>query len=143
MCNLDGDNPRALYPGSVSVNGVPVAKESEKIGSSVAGVNGHVGGIGGEKDRDKRKDSAQLEVLWDDGFGSASMKDYLDIAKDMTKPDGGPPRWFSPVECGRPLKGSPLLLFLPGNLHLTLAAFALCLTSVQHLGWSMIFILLF
>ncbi|KMT13485.1 hypothetical protein BVRB_4g082640 [Beta vulgaris subsp. vulgaris] len=114
MCNLDGDNPTALYPGSVSVNGVPVVKESEKIGSSVAGANGHVGGIGGEKDRDKRKDSAQLEVLWDDGFGSASMKDYLDIAKDMTKPDGGPPRWFSPVECGRPVKGSPLLLFLPG-----------------------------
>ncbi|KMT13483.1 hypothetical protein BVRB_4g082620 [Beta vulgaris subsp. vulgaris] len=114
MCNLDGDNSTALYPGSVSVSGAPVVKESEKFGSSVAGANGHVGGFGGEKDRDKRKDSAKLEVLWDDGFGSASMKDYLDIAKDMTKPDGGPPRWFSPVECGHPLKGSPLLLFLPG-----------------------------
>ncbi|KAA8545000.1 hypothetical protein F0562_019783 [Nyssa sinensis] len=32
----------------------------------------------------------------------------------MIRPDGGPPRWFCPVECGRPLKGSPLLLFLPG-----------------------------
>ncbi|KAK1257380.1 Acyltransferase-like protein [Acorus gramineus] len=29
--------------------------------------------------------------------------------------DGGPPRWFSPVECGPDrLEGSPLLLFLPG-----------------------------
>lgn len=28
--------------------------------------------------------------------------------------DGGPPRWFSPLESGRRLTGSPLLLFLPG-----------------------------
>ncbi|RZC57565.1 hypothetical protein C5167_004869 [Papaver somniferum] len=29
--------------------------------------------------------------------------------------DGGPPRWFCPVECGKPIKGSPVLLFLPGK----------------------------
>ncbi|XP_019059264.1 PREDICTED: acyltransferase-like protein At3g26840, chloroplastic isoform X2 [Tarenaya hassleriana] len=28
--------------------------------------------------------------------------------------DGGPPRWFSPLECGARAPGSPLLLFLPG-----------------------------
>ncbi|XP_056697982.1 phytyl ester synthase 1, chloroplastic isoform X2 [Spinacia oleracea] len=78
------------------------------------GRNWHVGSIGGGKRSGKEVDFKQLEVLWDDGFGSVSMKDYLDIAKEMIKPDGGPPRWFSPVECGRPLKGSPLLLFLPG-----------------------------
>ncbi|KAF2287917.1 hypothetical protein GH714_003204 [Hevea brasiliensis] len=29
-------------------------------------------------------------------------------------PDGGPPRWFCPLECGQPRKNSPTLLFLPG-----------------------------
>ncbi|XP_075658140.1 phytyl ester synthase 1, chloroplastic-like isoform X2 [Castanea sativa] len=36
------------------------------------------------------------------------------MAKDIVKHDGGPPRWFCPVSCGRPLKDSPILLFLPG-----------------------------
>lgn len=27
---------------------------------------------------------------------------------------GGPPRWFSPLDCGSPIKDSPLLLYLPG-----------------------------
>ncbi|KAL2942506.1 hypothetical protein RDABS01_030856 [Bienertia sinuspersici] len=114
MCNLGDEKSTVLSPDSVSVNGAPVVKESEKIGSSISGGNGHVGSIGEEKRQGKKEDLTQLEVLWDDGFGSANMKDYLDVAKELTKPDGGPPRWFSPVECGRPLKGSPLLLFLPG-----------------------------
>nr|KYP71764.1 hypothetical protein KK1_011034 [Cajanus cajan] len=32
----------------------------------------------------------------------------------MCLSDGGPPRWFCPVECGPPFKDSPTLLFLPG-----------------------------
>ncbi|KAI8032564.1 Acyltransferase-like protein [Camellia lanceoleosa] len=44
-----------------------------------------------------------------------TVKDYLDNAKEIIKPDGGPPRWFCPVECGCPLKDLPILLFLPGN----------------------------
>ncbi|GAB4835924.1 hypothetical protein Ancab_000843, partial [Ancistrocladus abbreviatus] len=60
----------------------------------------------------------KLDALWDDGFGTTSMKDYLDATNEMIKPDGGPPRWFCPVECGCPLKDSPLLLFLPGNVCL-------------------------
>ncbi|KAI4338666.1 hypothetical protein MLD38_023695 [Melastoma candidum] len=55
-----------------------------------------------------------LAALWDDGYGTRSIKDYLEASKDVIKPDGGPPRWFCPVECGRPLKNSPVLLFLPG-----------------------------
>ncbi|XP_039018978.1 acyltransferase-like protein At1g54570, chloroplastic isoform X2 [Hibiscus syriacus] len=58
--------------------------------------------------------SEELELFWDDGYGTNTVKDYIDAAKDMIKPDGGPPRWFCPVECGRPIKDSPLLLFLPG-----------------------------
>jgi hypothetical protein len=56
-----------------------------------------------------------LELLWDDGHGTKTVKDYLDGAKEIIKPDGGPPRWFCPAECGKPLKDSPVLLFLPGN----------------------------
>ncbi|PKI44652.1 hypothetical protein CRG98_035007 [Punica granatum] len=57
----------------------------------------------------------KLEILWDDGYGSMTIKDYLDASKEILKPDGGPPRWFCPIECGQPLKDSPVLLFLPGN----------------------------
>lgn len=45
-----------------------------------------------------------------------SLKDYFDEAEDMIKSSsgGGPPRWFSPLECGSHTRDSPLLLFLPG-----------------------------
>ncbi|PKA57490.1 Acyltransferase-like protein [Apostasia shenzhenica] len=55
-----------------------------------------------------------LEVLYDDGSGTLSVKDYLDAAREIIRPDGGPPRWFCPPECGQPIKDAPLLLFLPG-----------------------------
>ncbi|KAJ8546462.1 hypothetical protein K7X08_019045 [Anisodus acutangulus] len=44
------------------------------------------------------------------------MKDYMEWSKDMigSGSDGGPPRWFSPLECGPPIKDSPLLFYLPG-----------------------------
>ncbi|KAI3464043.1 hypothetical protein Pfo_020706 [Paulownia fortunei] len=35
-------------------------------------------------------------------------------SKLMEYDDGGPPRWFSPLECGCRSTGSPLLIFLPG-----------------------------
>ncbi|XP_057437571.1 phytyl ester synthase 2, chloroplastic-like isoform X1 [Lotus japonicus] len=44
----------------------------------------------------------------------SGWKDYFEQAKELIKPDGGPPRWFSPLECGSRLDNSPLLLFLPG-----------------------------
>ncbi|GMN25296.1 hypothetical protein TIFTF001_000884 [Ficus carica] len=56
----------------------------------------------------------KLEPFWDDGYGTETVKDYFDAVQDMIKPDGGPPRWFTPIACGRPLKDSPILLFLPG-----------------------------
>lgn len=45
-----------------------------------------------------------------------SVKDCFEQSKEMIKinDDGGPPRWFSPLESGSRLKDSPLLLFLPG-----------------------------
>ncbi|KAK1318118.1 Acyltransferase-like protein [Acorus calamus] len=44
-----------------------------------------------------------------------SVGDYVARSRELMRSDGGPPRWFSPVECGPDrLEGSPLLLFLPG-----------------------------
>ncbi|PIA26035.1 hypothetical protein AQUCO_10000006v1 [Aquilegia coerulea] len=54
----------------------------------------------------KAFDESEIEQL--------SVKDYLERAKEMIKSDGGPPRWFSPLECGARWNHSPLLLFLPG-----------------------------
>ncbi|KAI4350464.1 hypothetical protein L6164_004917 [Bauhinia variegata] len=44
----------------------------------------------------------------------SSIKDYFEHSKDFIKSDGGPPRWFSPLECAYRLNDAPLLLFLPG-----------------------------
>lgn len=48
------------------------------------------------------------------------LKDYFDEAERMIRSssssDGGPPRWFSPLECGPHSPHSPLLLFFPGTL---------------------------
>lgn len=76
-------------------------------------------GENGEKEvqsTERKKKKKALEVLYDDGFGSVTMKDYLEAVRAMPKDDGGPPRWFCPVECGRPeVDRAPLLLFLPGS----------------------------
>nr|BBB44441.1 xanthophyll esterase [Tagetes erecta] len=68
-------------------------------------------------DQKSRLKEEKLEPLWDDGYGTQSVKDYLDLAKQIIKPDGGPPRWFCPVAADgndTPLPDSPVLLFLPG-----------------------------
>ncbi|KAJ4797085.1 Esterase/lipase/thioesterase family protein [Rhynchospora pubera] len=62
----------------------------------------------------QESEDTELELFYDDGFGSVSVKDYFRTAKDIVRDDGGPPRWFCPVECVRPVKNAPLLLFLPG-----------------------------
>uniref|UniRef100_A0ACD5UPC0 Uncharacterized protein n=1 Tax=Avena sativa TaxID=4498 RepID=A0ACD5UPC0_AVESA len=92
--------------------------------SSVA-VNGELGLINGrtEKKEDAVKEVAGeedkdrgLEPLYDDGFGAVTVKDYFAAAKALSKDDGGPPRWFCPVESGQPaVEDAPLLLFLPGT----------------------------
>ncbi|OWM66972.1 hypothetical protein CDL15_Pgr000424 [Punica granatum] len=120
----------------VALNGTPpaptpVADKEERSFESVVGGNGRFGlAFEVEKERlpasKEKKGKEQLrrfddgmgvdklEILWDDGYGSMTIKDYLDASKEILKPDGGPPRWFCPIECGQPLKDSPVLLFLPG-----------------------------
>ncbi|EOA23575.1 hypothetical protein CARUB_v10016769mg [Capsella rubella] len=43
-----------------------------------------------------------------------SLSDFLEEARDFVEDGGGPPRWFSPLECSAQAQGSPLLLYLPG-----------------------------
>lgn len=101
---------------SAVVNGASVVRE-EGSWSSIDKGNGWLKSKAAEK-KIKLKDDVpeKLEPFWDDGYGTVTVKDYFDAAKDFTQhPDGGPPRWFCPVASGSPLKGSPILLFLPGN----------------------------
>lgn len=104
---ISGDGKRATsvepVNGSVSLASVQNPKGSDVLANEVNG-----------KVKSERKD--EIELLWDDGYGSKSVKDYFAAAKEiLNKPDGGPPRWFSPVDCGRPIKDAPTLLFLPGK----------------------------
>ena len=56
-----------------------------------------------------------MEVLYDDSFGSVTVKDYFAVAKVLCQDDGGSSRWFSPAECGHSaVDQALLLLFLPG-----------------------------
>ncbi|KAB5529395.1 hypothetical protein DKX38_019476 [Salix brachista] len=122
-----GGGDSTILSSDVIVNGISFAGTKEKNGDLIDGGSGEKvkndtlidGGKNGSlKPREKKwaKDAVfkDLELLWDDGYGTKTVKDYLDGAKEIIKPDGGPPRWFCPVECGKPLKDSPVLLFLPG-----------------------------
>lgn len=40
--------------------------------------------------------------------------EVVEQAKKMIKCDEGPPRWFTPLNCGTPPPDAPLLLYLPG-----------------------------
>ncbi|KAL8557492.1 hypothetical protein ACS0TY_004795 [Phlomoides rotata] len=47
--------------------------------------------------------------------GRLTLKDYFDRSRELiSRSDGGPPRWFSPLECASQAIDSPLLLYLPG-----------------------------
>ncbi|XP_062210624.1 phytyl ester synthase 1, chloroplastic-like isoform X2 [Phragmites australis] len=94
---------------------------------SAAAVSGEVGVVVERRKKDREDDvvvvkeeaeeeeTRGLEALYDDGFGAVTVKDYFAAAKAVSRDDGGPPRWFCPVECGRPaVEDAPLLLFLPG-----------------------------
>lgn len=43
-----------------------------------------------------------------------SVKDYMDRAPELITSTSGSPRWFCPLECGKPPQDVPVLLFLPG-----------------------------
>ncbi|KAK1583384.1 hypothetical protein Q3G72_023286 [Acer saccharum] len=104
-----------LSADTIAVNGASVTREKGKNGSLIDLGNGKLKhSVVVERKLVKDVVSKDLEVLWEDGYGTQSVQDYFDAAKEIIKPDGGPPRWFCPVECGSPLKNCPTLLFLPG-----------------------------
>ncbi|CAL0323304.1 unnamed protein product [Lupinus luteus] len=73
-------------------------------------VNGEEGTLAEkEKRSENKKDEEEEELNRRSGWRS-----YVEQSKEIAKPDGGPPRWFSPLESGSRLDKSPLLLFLPG-----------------------------
>ncbi|GLT95241.1 hypothetical protein SLE2022_129340 [Rubroshorea leprosula] len=111
---LGGKELKMVSSDQVVVNETtPLVEEREKSASMSDGGNGRLKSSV-EKKMVKDLVSEHMKVLWDDGYGTNTVKDFLNVSSKMIKPDGGPPRWFCPVECGRPVKDSPVLLFLPG-----------------------------
>lgn len=51
------------------------------------------------------------------------LSDFLEEAREFVGDGGGPPRWFSPLECGAQATNSPLLLYLPGSSAISSLAF--------------------
>ncbi|RLN23622.1 acyltransferase-like protein [Panicum miliaceum] len=93
------ESPSVASTALNGVAGAPVERK-EKVKDDAAAVEEEKG----------------LDALYDDGFGGVTVKDYFAAAKAVSRDDGGPPRWFCPVECGRPaVDDAPLLLFLPGT----------------------------
>ncbi|CAK9137062.1 unnamed protein product [Ilex paraguariensis] len=112
--SLGRGDSAVLSSDSVEVNGSSSVGEKIKIESLAEVGDRRLGSAAEQKMIGEDVALEKLEVLWDDGYGTQTVKDYLDLAKEMIKPDGGPARWFCPISCGCPLKGSPVLLFLPG-----------------------------
>ncbi|XP_030961396.1 acyltransferase-like protein At1g54570, chloroplastic [Quercus lobata] len=112
--SLGDADAKLLSSDSVVVNGTSIGGVRGKGGTSIDQGNGHLRSKVEEKRRVKDEALETLKPLWNDGYGTETVRDFFDMAKDIVKHDGGPPRWFCPVSCGRPLKDSPILLFLPG-----------------------------
>ncbi|XP_076950178.1 phytyl ester synthase 1, chloroplastic-like [Bidens hawaiensis] len=102
----------------VLVRSIGYDKSWESTGiSDVSSVNKKdayvaVSNVGGKKSRQDVPE--ELKVFWDDGYGTQTIDDGLEIGRNLIKSDGGPPRWFCPIACGKPIKNSPVLLYLPG-----------------------------
>ncbi|XP_068317482.1 phytyl ester synthase 1, chloroplastic-like [Pyrus communis] len=113
--SFGGKDSPGLSSESVVLNGASGIEEREERRSVIDRGNGSLRlKVKEEKRVEDGGGLESLEPLYDDGYGTVTVKDYFHANKEMIKPDGGPPRWFSPIECGRPLKDSPILLFLPG-----------------------------
>ncbi|ERN16885.1 hypothetical protein AMTR_s00057p00161970 [Amborella trichopoda] len=93
------------------------SKEGQLIGFEENGrIVSEKEGEGKDKKLKAESDFNGLELLEDDlSWEVQSAKDYMDRSKEFDRQDSGPPRWFTPIECGRPMKDSPVFLFLPGT----------------------------
>ncbi|KOM38359.1 hypothetical protein LR48_Vigan03g174100 [Vigna angularis] len=84
-----------LYSNRTSIMTTRVATSMERVLVTTA-------------DMKRAEEKKENDKLWTNGW-----KEYLEQSKELIVPDGGPPRWFSPLECAGRLDNSPLLLFLP------------------------------
>lgn len=56
--------------------------------------------------RDESKEEKEKEKQRQSGW-----EEYFEQAKKLIEADGGPPRWFSPLECSSQWDNSPLMLW--------------------------------
>ncbi|GKV51662.1 hypothetical protein SLEP1_g58294 [Rubroshorea leprosula] len=56
-----------------------------------------------------------MDELPEEEEGRKTLKDFFEACKEFIVSDGGPPRWFSPLECVCRAPDSPLFLFLPAT----------------------------
>nr|XP_043630906.1 acyltransferase-like protein At1g54570, chloroplastic [Erigeron canadensis] len=99
---------------SVHSDSVTASQESVSIGGASSVTTSELTSYDDGGEKSGQNVPQELGNLWDDGYGTQTIKDCYEIGKDLIKSDGGPPRWFCPVACGKPIKDSPLLLYLPG-----------------------------
>ncbi|WRX19846.1 Diacylglycerol acyltransferase - like 7 [Theobroma cacao] len=102
-----------------------MAVSTEQISSAATTTTSFVeNGRPSEKKTKRRKEESELisNVYWNldemTEENRKKLKDYFEECKDLIRSDGGPPRWFSPLECGSHTPDSPLLLFLPDLVKL-------------------------
>ncbi|KAH1241075.1 Acyltransferase-like protein, chloroplastic [Glycine max] len=91
---------------AVSVDRVPASTAAAAAAESGEGNGAVVREKRREEKNEKEKENRRMN----------GWKEYLEYSKELIEPDGGPPRWFSPLECASRLDNSPLLLFLPERL---------------------------
>lgn len=95
---------------AMSVDRVPVNSVTAEKGSPVEAIREEGSGAAEKENRwEKKEEKEEKEKQRQSGW-----IEYLEQAKELIEPDGGPPRWFSPLESGSRLDNSPLMLFLPG-----------------------------
>ncbi|KAF3783461.1 Acyltransferase-like protein [Nymphaea thermarum] len=76
--------------------------------------------------------ASDRRVLYDSEIADVGVRDFLERRKEFAKSVDGPPRWFSPMECGRPPPDVPLLLYLPGAVPVSATGLFKLLSQNSH-----------
>ncbi|XP_019440518.1 PREDICTED: acyltransferase-like protein At1g54570, chloroplastic [Lupinus angustifolius] len=106
---------KSVNVNDIDSSSVNVENEIHKNGSLLSAIVEEDNKIINSNSLEEEEEEEKIAALWNDGYGSRSVEDYFDAAKEMNKfNDVGPPRWFCPLDCAASFKNSPILLFLPG-----------------------------
>ncbi|XP_029129251.1 acyltransferase-like protein At3g26840, chloroplastic isoform X2 [Cajanus cajan] len=99
-------------PSKPSSNQIPIKAPAPRVAASVDRITAATAAVkheersGVAENENRREEKAKRRMN--------GWKEYLEHSKGMIEADGGPPRWFSPLECASRLENSPLMLSLPG-----------------------------